>query len=113
MGKQSQRQDFGDSKGRYGGSQSEANTHDVMEQSEASTRDGGQRKMGLAATDGSMCSNAQANNSIQKLSRGEGNEFGYVGISMELVSREGKDKGDDGMDEVEFVEGSRDFASSG
>nr|POF25283.1 hypothetical protein CFP56_48297 [Quercus suber] len=41
MGKQSQRQDFGDSKGRYGESQSEANTHNVMDQSEASARDGG------------------------------------------------------------------------
>lgn len=56
---------------------------------------------------------AQANASIQHPCRGEGVEFGSVGISDDSMSREGKDKGDDGINGMEFEEGSKDFASTG
>ena len=55
----------------------------------------------------------QANSRIQHPCRGEGDKFGSVGASTDSMPRERKGKGDDGIDGMEFEEGSGDFASFG
>ncbi|KAL0000651.1 hypothetical protein SO802_014432 [Lithocarpus litseifolius] len=54
----------------------------------------------------------QANARIQHLCRGEGVDFGSGGTAIDSMSREGKNKGEDGLDGMEFEEVSRDFVSS-
>ena len=55
----------------------------------------------------------QANSRIQHPCCGEGDEFVSVGASTDSIPRERKGKGDDGIDGMEFEEGSGDFASFG
>ena len=88
---------------------------------EALPVDGGQCKDGFLVTkiseeqsnpSGEVQSSDQASASTQQSYRGDGGDFGIVGVVDNSVSKEGKVKGEDGIVGMEFEMGRGDFISS-
>lgn len=66
----------------------------------------------IKAKDARSSIHDQANARIQQPCCGEGDEVGSVGVFVDSVPREGKNRGEDGIDGMEFEEGNRDLTSS-